>query len=890
MTVVTQVAARLSLRQPQRDSLDRLDRICELIRLDKSQDLVAALGAIAREYPQIEDFEREFPSLCFALATGVGKTRLMGAFIAYLRLAKGIRHFFVLAPNLTIYDKLIRDFTPNTPKYVLQGIAEFALHPPEIVTGDNYESGRGVRGLFGAESVHINVFNISKINSEVRGGKSPRIKRLSEYIGQSYFDYLAGLDDLVLLMDESHRYRASAGIRAINELRPVLGLELTATPYVEAAGKAGTGQPFKNVLYSYPLGQAMADGFVKEPAVATRENFNPQAYTPDELEKLKLEDGVRVHEDVKVSLETYARQNDLARVKPFMLVVARDTTHANALLATIESDAFFGGRYRGKAITVHSLQGATEKDETVQRLLQVESADEPTEIVVHVNMLKEGWDVTNLYTIVPLRAATSRQLVEQSIGRGLRLPYGRRTGVPAVDRLTIVAHDRFQEIVDEANKLDSPLRIGVVTIGKDVAAEQRRIQTVEPTYMANIQPNGSAVVQSTMALSTPADLRIARATLDLITTQEYLPRVAHLQNPDVRDRMVRELKASYNAAPQPELAGLVVQPNFEAIVDQTTAQFIAGTIEIPRIVVQPTGDVSSGFHDFDLDTSGIHYQPIERDILIQHLRTQDRERLSGGESNASEARPEDYLVRWLIDFNDLHYDTHADLLYKLAGQVVARLRGYLQSEDDIANALQFHGRQIATLIHTQMQPHHWEHATAYEVTITRGFQTLKPATFATAATETARDFRASVSDPLYIRGMLFNGFKRCLYPLQRFQSDTERKVAVVLENDTDPALKWFKPAPGQFRIYYVGDQQYEPDFVVETSKAKYILEPKRASEMTDPDVQAKARAAAKWCDNASAHEAEHGGKPWTYVLIPHDQIMPTSTLGGLVGTWAIRAG
>jgi type III restriction enzyme len=82
----------------------------------------------------------------------------------------------------------------------------------------------------------------------------------------------------------------------------------------------------------------------------------------------------------------------------------------------------------------------------------VESVDEPTEIVIHVNMLKEGWDVTNLYTIVPLRAANARTLIEQSIGRGLRLPYGKRTGVAAVDRLNIVAHDKFQEIIDEANR------------------------------------------------------------------------------------------------------------------------------------------------------------------------------------------------------------------------------------------------------------------------------------------------------------------------------------------------------------------------------------------------------------------------------------------------------
>ena len=154
------------------------------------------------------DFEREFPSLCFALATGVGKTRLMGAFISYLHLAHGINNFFVLAPNLTIYNKLIADFTPNTPKYVFKGIAEFATDAPAIITGDNYEAKAGT--LFDQLlALQVNIFNISKINSEVRGGKSPRIKRLSEYIGESYFDYLAELADLVLLMDESHRYRAS---------------------------------------------------------------------------------------------------------------------------------------------------------------------------------------------------------------------------------------------------------------------------------------------------------------------------------------------------------------------------------------------------------------------------------------------------------------------------------------------------------------------------------------------------------------------------------------------------------------------------------------------------------------------------------------------------------
>ena len=112
---VNAIAGRLSLRPPQRRSLEILDRITEIAPPGKDADAAALLETIRGEFPAVTDFEREFPSLCFALATGVGKTRLMGAFISYLHLAHGIDNFFVLAPNLTIYNKLIADFSPNTP-------------------------------------------------------------------------------------------------------------------------------------------------------------------------------------------------------------------------------------------------------------------------------------------------------------------------------------------------------------------------------------------------------------------------------------------------------------------------------------------------------------------------------------------------------------------------------------------------------------------------------------------------------------------------------------------------------------------------------------------------------------------------------------------------------
>jgi type III restriction enzyme len=898
---INAISNRLSLRSPQRESLEILARVCEIIELAKDADPVAALQAIKSEFPTVEDFERDFPSLCFAIATGVGKTRLMGAFISYLHQAEGIHNFFVLAPNLTIYNKLIADFTPNTPKYVFKGIGEFTTAPPLVITGENYESGEGVRGgrLFGDDNIHINIFNISKINSEVRGGKEPRIKRLSEYIGQSYFNYLSGLDDLVMLMDESHRYRATAGVRAINELKPILGLELTATPQVETGGRA---TPFKNVIYSYPLASAMDDGFVKEPAVATRENFDANAYSAEGLEKVKLEDGVRIHENTKVELEVYARNNDKPIVKPFMLVVATDTTHANELQQKIENEDFFGGRYKGKVIQVHSNIRGEEKDDVVQQLLTVEHPDNPIEIVIHVNMLKEGWDVTNLYTIVPLRAANSKTLVEQSIGRGLRLPYGKRVGVPAVDRLTIVSHDKFQEIVDHANDPNSIIRAGIV-IGRDIPEAGRKAVEVkslfEEVISGSVAPThnlllevtaGQPVSEQKKFFEKPEEQAVAKATCQVIKQYERLRGSEQLQDAKVQQEIVQKVQEIVRPT-QGMLEGIVEAVNVAEVVHKTTDLYQQLSIDIPKIVIVPKGERTCGYNDFDLEVRNINLQPVAQDILIQHLHENQQYRLQDGSGIIKEKRPEDYLVRGLIDFNDICYDEHSKLLYKLAGQVVARLRTYLTNEDDVVNVLQYHQQTLVNLIHSQMQQHFVESAEAYEAEVTRGFRTLRSNNYSVTLDEEVRNFRTIIPEGQRNRigTMDFGGFCKCLYQKQKFDSDPERRFAVILENDED-VLKWFKPAKGDLQIEYNRQGElYEPDFVIETKTTKYLCEPKRANQMTDKVVLDKADAAATWCKNATVHASENGGKPWHYLLIPHDQIQDQMTLAGLAARCEVRA-
>ncbi len=890
---VNAIAGRLSLRPPQRRSLEILDRITEIAPLKQKSDPADLLDILRGEFPSISDFEREFPSLCFALATGVGKTRLMGAFISYLHLAHGIDNFFVLAPNLTIYNKLIADFTPNTPKYVFKGIAEFATNAPEIITGDTYEQRAGT--LFDVLiRCKINIFNISKINSEVHGGRLPRIKRLSEYIGESYFDYLAGLPDLVLLMDESHRYRASAGIRALNELKPILGLELTATPYVETSRGA---LAFKNVIYDYPLSSAMADGFVKEPAVVTRKDFNPAGMSAEEIERLKLEDGVRLHESVKVELETYARENGASIVKPFLLVIARDTTHAGQLLTLIQSDGFFDGRYTDKVIQVDSSKTGAEEEEMIARLLKVEQTAEPTEIVIHVNMLKEGWDVTNLYTIVPLRAANARILIEQSIGRGLRLPYGKRTGVSAVDRLNIVAHDKFQEIIDEASKPGSAIHLTSVVLN-DAQLTQKMETIVSQSHLETrlglrpAQATNSTVVadgQEPPVFTRPEDQQVAqvayRVIRDLENQPQLLPTVEHLKRPEIQAAIVKAVEEQSTPA-QLGLEGFTEQPDIAAIVARTVDLVTQQTIDIPRVLVVPTGEVTSGFRRFTLDLGTLRYPAVSNELWAQHLRTGKQDVIALDQGGVVEDRLEDYVVSGLVDFDDISYDDHADLLYDLAEQTVNHFQEYL-SEDDTRQVLRSYQRDIAHFIHAQMQQHYWEDAAGYEVKISKGFTELKPSAYTHAVHEPPINYNVAPEDKSNMAKYLFEGFGRCLYPVQKFASDAERRLAVILERDS---IKWFKPAKGQFQIYYrqgADHLEYQPDFVAETADTIYMLEPKASNQMDDLVVLAKRDAAIEWCAHATTHTISHGGKPWRYVLIPHDVIAENMTLGGLAKRYGV---
>ncbi|MBN2830386.1 MAG: DEAD/DEAH box helicase family protein, partial [Candidatus Cloacimonetes bacterium] len=659
--ILKNIASRMSLRAPQLESVETLIKAWELMNNARETDLEAKLNLIKSEFPTVTDFEREFPSLCFALATGVGKTRLMGAFISYLYLAYNKRDFIVIAPNLTVYRKLIEDFTPNTPKYVFTGLSAFSQNQPVIITGDNYEQGIGVREAGGRleyqadayeenSEVHINIFNISKINSEVRGGKQPRIKRLAEYIGKSYFEYLADIHDLVMLMDESHHYRASSGMRAINELKPILGLELTATPIMKENSKEVR---FKNVIYDYPLANAIKDGFVKNPAVVTRRDFVVNEHTAEELETIKLEDGIKLHEIIKRDLMKYHLETGNRLVKPFVLIIASDTTHSQKLISKIKSDDFFDGRYKSKVIRIDSKLTGDSEDDMITRLLEIEKNHEPTEIVIHVNMLKEGWDVNNLYTIIPLRTASARILIEQSIGRGLRLPFGKRTGVPALDKLSIVAHDKFQEIVDEANREDSIInKIEQVFINDDDFATPMETIVSKPIF-APTEATGNET------LPEKVEREVKKLVHEVIKAKSSEISSNELMKPeelsDLKEKVVQALTVEHTKYFENE------ENNLDEMIKSVADEYIQLSIDIPLITIIPAGEIEVTYRSFTLDCSEVKYpyHPIE--FVVQTLQSQEREIVQVINEDKHNRDLAGILVKSLRKYSDIDYQPNAEL-------------------------------------------------------------------------------------------------------------------------------------------------------------------------------------------------------------------------------------
>lgn len=866
----------MSLRTPQYDSLKILDDIMNSIRVQKGMNLKDALVGVNALYPICTDFERDFMSLTFALATGVGKTRLMGAFITYLYTQHNVKNFFVVAPNTTIYEKLKKDLSDfNYSKYVFKGLGCF-LNPPQIVTDDDYKSKQ--ISMFESD-VRIFVFNIDKFNKE-----DANMRKLNEFIGDSFYQYLAGLPDLVLIMDESHHYRADRGMQALNDLKPMLGLELTATPLW---GKGKKQEKFKNVVYEYPLSKAIEDGYTRTPYAATRSDIDFFNFGEEELDKTMLYDGIKLHERTKHELEVYAnnsstKEKPLRVVKPFMMVVCKDTEHAKWVEEFITSDEFREGAYRNKTITVHSKKTGAESEANTKLLLEIERNDNPIEIVIHVNMLKEGWDVNNLYTIVPLRTATSKILREQMVGRGLRLPYGKRTGDSIVDAVYLTAHDKFQEIIEEAQRGDSIFKAGNVimvdTIETNSSTAQLSLELEKDTVREN------AYKSLNLERSDSAD-RLINISSELI--QKELVKVIQQNKTvevtfDQKENAVNRVKATVE---EDKDLGEIFRENedpfshwLDEVVEEVHQKAMSKYIPIPKLKVTNTGVEEYGFTDFDIDLIEFNHTPIRNEMLLQNLEDlSDIQRISSDGIDFDGYNPKKVILELLRDKPEIDYEKCSSLLFKLITQVCDYYEDKYNS-NGMRNIIMMYKKDIAKKIYNQMlQDDHFY--------INNGL--LEESVSGTSSYNISQSYSWSEHVDFFcdsytsgIKSVLFEGIKKGVFSATKFDSKPELILARVLEND--PIVQnWLRPAPAEFNITYNRGKRYEPDFVVETNDSFYIVEVKGEDKIDSADVISKSNRAVQFCKVATNWAKATGRKPWKYIFIPSQQIQISSNFSTL---------
>lgn len=893
MSSVDKIKWAMSLRDPQYEALKCFDNISSKIEYktaSKSEAEKVASENCQELHKIVVDKEFDFPSFCFDMTTGIGKTRLMGACIYYLYKTKGYKHFFILCPGNTIYDKMRRETVPGNPKYMFKGL-EAEMGRPKVYDGENYLSYpvRYVQSELQIEKtseIQLFIFNISKIFT--RGDLEFKFHKFNENLGGSFADVLRSFDDLVFCMDEAHRYYAPASKTAINYLNPVLGLEFTATPK----------STNKNIIFHYGLEEG-AGKFLKIPVVMGR--TNTAGYSDDDIEEMKLKDGIKLHERRKAIVYKYCIDNGLEQIKPIVLVACKDTTHAKKIKEKIDSDAFFGGRYVGKVIEIDSSTRGEETEENIQKLLTIEQNTNPVEIVLHVYKLKEGWDVNNLFTIIPLNAAKSDILALQTIGRGLRLPFGEITHVEEIDTLDIVAHDHYREIIDDIK--DNPVFKRRNLDDEDIPeTEVAKVEAVVQDQQISIFDDmfKDANVKSFQEIDTNKDIDNLYEAYQKAYVKKAAPKKKD-SKPDGQitifdlfgsgddtnsvDTGSKEEQAPTDTTVSQDNIDITIELNepsksnvpelyVKEIFKQKVEEFKKVAISVPKISISYSSSVEfkpftvkRNVLDFDVAASKIERYDAVNNRLLQTL---DADPLMVDD-------PENTIACSLLEsIPEFSYDD-ADLILDVVEQYLRLIDGDDETKKRII-------RRYATVIVEDLRQQIYASKEEHTEFIYNVQQDL--IVFGSFAKTKLKHvdgklgYKKEVADKKNIKNYLFEGYRKSYYPVNSFDSDDERRFAVVLEDDED-VVRFIKPPLNQLGLFYRAGKQYNPDFLVETKNCKYMVEVKAANQVNNEDVQEKARAGVKWCECASKVDAD--GKEWKYRLVSGEDIIIGNTLKYILG-------
>ncbi|MCE8163588.1 MAG: DEAD/DEAH box helicase family protein [Candidatus Moeniiplasma glomeromycotorum] len=401
-----------------------LDNIAKKLELREPNK--EAVQAFLTHYYNSENNPEKLSEYILSVATGVGKTYIIATILNYLAEAEKITNFLIVAPGKIIREKTINNFSPNKPNSLVD---KLTIKPPHIIDIKNFHTAKTTD----KNQVKLFIFTVQSL-TQARGKTARKTSNYDELLGDTLRDHLSKLDDLIIFADEHHLYYGERFSEAIRELKPKVLIGLTGTPHEKT--------PPNEIIFEYPLWKALRDKLIKIPVMVGR-------YDGYQDEETKLKDAIKLLDAKQTLLDNYSHQNNLNSQKSLMLTIAPSIEEAENIRGKLIVDCQFPSE------NILQVDSSKITDDLAQELQNIDNPVNPVRIIIAVGMLKEGWDVKNVYVIVPLRAFKSAIFIEQIIGRGLRLPFGQYTPKEALNTLEIIMHDNFQELLNVRKSLNS---------------------------------------------------------------------------------------------------------------------------------------------------------------------------------------------------------------------------------------------------------------------------------------------------------------------------------------------------------------------------------------------------------------------------------------------------
>lgn len=779
-------------------------------RFDLRAPNKAAIKAVAEAIAQGDGRE-----IVCDLATGVGKTYIMRGLVDYLS-AKGVRNILIVTPGSTIQAKTIANFTPGNRKFIPGADTE-----PLIVTAENFSRGQVGDALHDTNVAKLFIFNVQQL-IRPSAKTSRKVRDVDEFIGTGLYQHLEQVNDLVVIADEHHIYSENAKSfnRAIADLHPRAVVGLTATP-----------APGTVPIYHYSLADAIADGLVKIPVIVYRRDGRKDEETvlADACLLLRLKDDAWTR---------WAQTQNRTPVRPVLFVVCKDIDDANRVAERLTKEDLFPEENAVLVITSES------SDEALRALEAVEDPDSPVRVVVSVNKLKEGWDVKNIGVIVGLRALASETLTEQVLGRGLRLPYGERVGVPMIDQVDLVAHESYRELLKNKDVLHQ--RLTPTVGGEEINAPGSPAPAQgQPEQM---KASGEAPQPTLDFRTLPRIVEGDRHDGDIILlgqSMEETESQAKRDNDAVTKLLARVPDAPTIRFPRREQEVLPVKFSFSLITSASAqaegaAYSTEFTIDLSRKALDSQRDMNDDVKVSITDAGSV--DATQRAIPVEEVRKELFERVWNS-SYVDESIPEVNAADRVIDaFLTGAGVTDAQATHEWGE---ARTR---QAVDAL------HGLVRAAYENRKLQPHY----------------VFRPVTVPAVP---PRGMPSNVADRYedFQRGKWYSGWTKSIEPVATFDAkSTEWALADIF--DSSSATRWWLRLYDKGEVYIERDngRRYYPDFIViDQDDTHWLVEAKADDRVKDAEVQEKRRAAEEWA-RFVRDTGEFG--TWRYLFVTESMI------------------